>query len=1045
MIRLKLVLPTALLVLTLSWSVPEFVAADEDDLEHSPPVSFEEDVRPIFAERCVGCHGASRNEGEFRLDKRDHAFKGGGRGVAIRPGDPDSSLLVHAITGKAGDELTMPAEGELLTAAEKETVTQWIAEGAIWPDNSKPIDADAVHDHWAFYPVVRPTIPVVKSQDWPQNAIDFFVLDKLESAGVKPSPRADKTTLIRRLHLDLIGIPPTPDETDAFVNDARPEAYSDVVERLLASPHYGERWGRHWLDQARYADSHGYDRDYARPHAWRYRHWVVDAINQDMPYDQFTRDQLAGDLIPNYTHDILAATGFHRNTLRNVEAGADLEEDRVKQTFDRTDTTARVWMGLTVGCARCHSHKYDPVSQQEYYQLYAFFNSQWEKEVPAPLMQDRIAYQAAKEAFDAKHAPIHEERARFEREELRFRAAIWAESQGERRYAQWQVLTPTSVATNEADNLEILDDGSVLASGPTPETTYYTIRFSTDLKNITALRMEALPHESLPKNGPGRDPNGEFVLNALEIEIQPGSGGYPSGVSWVNPVATYSKPGWDISNVLKRFVAGNVGWHIGPQSGKRHVAIFEAGEPFGFEDGTAITIRLRQWADQLRAMGRVRFSVTTVPVPFLCNDVQGEIAELLAATDIGYELSEEEQRRVDYYYGSRDPDWVKKDVALLQSLRSAPINPDTTQLTQILYDGPEARETNVMLRGDFQRLGKKVEPNTPSFLPPLQAENERPNRMDLVRWLIRPDHPLTSRVAVNRMWLKYFGAAIVATDDDFGLRGDQPSHPRLLDYLATYFMESGWSRKAVHRLIVHSATYQQSSKYRPELFQQDSYNQFYARQQRIRLDGEIIRDSVLQVGGLLNTKIGGPSVRLGQPTGREELSFNRGDTWRAPEGAEKYRRSVYAWVQRTSPYPMFSIFDGADSNISCTRSRRSNTPLQSLVMMNNPLIGECATGLSVKLREKFGHAKTDEEVDEALIYAFKSCVSRSPGQEELEDLRRLYRAYYDQLYSDPAAALEISGRHISELAFQRAEIVDQAVWSLVVKTLMNLDEFITRE
>jgi hypothetical protein len=754
-----------------------------------PDVDYTRDIRPILARSCASCHGPDRQRGGLRLDTAAGLRAGGDSGPPVVPGDSARSRLYRAITG-AGDAKVMPPKEPRLAAADIARIKAWIDQGAKLPAQEHVAEGPKVK-HWAFQPIRSPPVPAIRNpQSAIRNPIDAFIVARLEAGGLKPAPEADPVTLLRRLSLDLTGLPPTPQEIDAFLAESsdRPQAaWERQVERLLASPHYGERWGRHWLDLARYADSNGYSIDSPRT-AWPYRDWVIAALNRDLPFDRFTVEQLAGDLVPGATLEQKIATGFHRNTLINEEGGIDPEQFRVEAVLDRVNTTGSVWLGLTVGCAQCHSHKYDPLSQREYYQLFAFFNNQDEPKVP------------------------------------------------------------------------------LVASGP----------------------------------------------------------GAP------------------------------------PRTGKR----------------------------------------------------QGLAAMVLS------------ERRTP-------------------------------------------RATHVLLGGDFTRRGAPVGPGTPAVLPPLfrkeegrrrKDESEKrplfssallppfsfpPTRLDLARWLVRPDHPLTARVTVNRVWAQYFGVGLVETENDFGTRGTPPSHPELLDWLAGEFVRQGWSLKALHRRIVHSATYRQASHARPDLEAMDPRNRLLGRQARLRLEAEIIRDVALAASGLLDRRVGGPSVFPPQPDGVAKFTQVQ-RAWKTSAGPDRYRRGLYTFFQRSAPYPALTVFDAPDANSSCARRGRSNTPLQALTLLNDRAFLELARGLAERvLRE----APAGDS--ERLRYAFRLCVAREPSPPEAARLHEYLRLQREEFRAAPAeaqallAAAGCGGPGVAPLA--DGDGPQRAAWTAVARLLLNLDEFITRE
>lgn len=908
--------------------------------------------------------------------------------------------------------------------------------------------------HWAFEPV-KSVQPPQTDDTWAKNEIDRFVLQRLTEVSVLPSPEADRRTLIRRLYLDLLGLPPTPEQVHAFTEDTNPNAYENLVEQVLKSPHYGERWGRHWLDQARYADSHGYDIDSARPHAWRYRHWVVEAFNRDLPFDQFTIEQLAGDLLPSPTNDQLVATGFHRNTLRNIEVGADPVEDRVRQTFDRTDTTATVWLGLTLSCARCHDHKYDPLTQVDYFGMYAFFNNLEEPDVPAPLPAELEGYPDKKAAFDKQYDRMLSTRKNYENTIGAMKANHWAARLSNVELAKWSILKPSYLSASQGEELNLQADGSILAGGPTPENSTYTIVATSDLPVITGLRLEVLPHASLPHNGPGRAPNGDFDLSEMKIVAEPvpeqdiptDSPELPktTPLEMLHPVASHSRS----DRPFRRAVGYNpdktdrAGWSIGTRTGERHVAVVEFRNPIQNPSGTRFTITMEQGVGGwFQLIGCFRLSVTGTELPFRIEEVKGRPADFLAVPD--YQRTDQHNQVIRDYFCSRDPDWLNIDAAVQTRLRLAPKDPGDTK-AQAIAEASSMRETRLFERGDFLQPGELIDPATPKVLPPLNARSEQPDRLDLARWIVHPDNPLTARVAVNRIWQKYFGRGLVFTDDDFGTEGDAPTHPELLDWLAQEFVASGWSMKHIHRLIVTSATYRQSSQYRADLIDIDPLNELLAKQQRLQVDAEIVRDLGLAVSGLLDARIGGPSSVLPQPVGTVDLAFNRSQPLTPSWGDGLFRRGIYIWFQRTAPYPGLMIFDAPHGNATCTRRHRSNTPMQSLMRMNDGFYFEFARALGQRLVNGLpSRDDGDERTDARLSRLYELCLSREPREQEWSLLRQLYedhRGFYDV---NPSLARSVT-IDMSVDANDPQAISELATWVVLSRIAINLDEFIVRQ
>ncbi len=995
--------------------------------EHT--VDFSTDVQPLLAKYCHSCHGADRAEGSLRLDRKADALAGGSRGPAIVPGQSAQSRIVLYAAGENDEDLRMPPEGERLTAEEIGILRAWIDQGAAWAEEQgSPPDAPR---HWSLAPIADPPLPTVANESWCRNPIDRFILARLEQEGISPSPEADRPTLIRRLYLDLLGLPPEPDAVDAFVADSRPDAYEQLVERLLASPHYGERWARHWLDQARYADSDGYEKDTGRPHAWRYRHWVIDALNRDMPFDQFTLWQLAGDLLPEAGNDGLVAVGFYRNTLTNKEGGVDQEEYRVKATVDRVNTLGSVWLGLTLGCAQCHSHKYDPITQREYYELFAFFNSLQEVDVPAPFAEQVAAYQEALRAYEAGRAPLAEALDRYDREELPSRLEVWERNLDLDRFPAWTVLHPTEACAISGATLAAQEDGSLFADGSVPVTDTYELTLPA-AGTISGLKLECLPDDRLPGKGPGRAPNGNFVLSELTLVHHKASGeAAPVGIGRV--VATFSQEGFAAAGAADG--QAETGWAVAPGMGQEQAAIFELAQPLVLAEGERLVLTLTQNHGGGHVLGRFRLAATDATAPLEFSEMPAAV--LAALRTPAAERSEEQRTAILQYYRGIDPGRAPLAKALAEYEKQAPVDPATQTLAQSVRELAAPRTTHVMLRGDFLAPGAEVQPATPAVLPPLVSRSPRPDRLDLARWLVSPDHPLTARVTVNRVWQVYFGRGLVNTEDDFGTQGERPTHPELLDWLARWWIRDGWSLKNLHRLIVTSATYRQSSAWRADLVERDPLNTLLARQARLRVEAEVVRDLALAASGLLHPAIGGPSVRPPQPEGISDLTYANSARWVESSGPDRYRRGLYIWFQRTSPYPMLMTFDSPDANVSCTRRERSNTPLQALTLLNDVVFVECAQALARRVLTNPG---LSDEADR-LRHAFRLCLGRAPDAEELAVLEHLLQRELELCRTNAEAAAALAGAELPPAT----DTAHMAAWVAVARALLNLDEFVTRE
>jgi mono/diheme cytochrome c family protein len=783
------------------------------------PVDYVRQVKPLLQRHCVACHGAARPRGGLRLDTAAHAMRGGDGGPSVVPGKPGESPLLLAVLGE-GDTERMPLKRPPLDASEVAILRAWIDAGAKAPADEVPSPPPS-KTHWAFVPPIRPKLPDVKRADPVRNPIDRFIVAALERDGIAPTPEADRETLFRRASLDLVGLPPTPAEVDAFLADDRPDAYERLVDRLLASPHYGERWARPWLDLARYADSNGYSIDAPRS-IWVYRDWVIDALNRDLPFDAFATEQLAGDLLPSATLAQRVATGFHRNTPINQEGGIDREQFRVESVMDRTSTTGTAFLGLTIGCCQCHDHKYDPVTQEEYYRLFAFFNNSDEPEIP--------------------------------------------------------VATDDEVARRDEADAEI-----------------------------------------------------DAYLEGL----------------------------WDREPALRE--------------------------------------RQRDWEQGLDMAGR-----------------QKQSQAVRDSFDTPFEKRVRAKNRVVFAAFIDQAPGVEEHRRALDKIRKNVPKFPTTMVVRERSGTP--RETHVLVKGDFTRPGRLIAPGVPAVLPPLSPRKGQPDRLDLARWLFDPNHPLTARVTVNRIWQAHFGRGLVETENDFGTQGSLPTHPELLDWLATEFIRLGWSQKALHRLVVTSATYRQSSHARPDLEAIDPGNRRLARQSRLRLDAELVRDTALASSGLLSPKIGGPSVFPPQPDGVLGLGQIRRE-WKADTGPDRYRRGLYTFFWRATPHPALLAFDAPDATRACTRRERSNTPLQALTLLNDEAYVECARALADRLL-------TDRALDDGgrLALGYRLCLARKPTSQEQARLAALLEAVRSEEGSS-----------------------ERDAWETAARVLLNLDEFITRE
>lgn len=988
---------------------------------------FTRDVAPILAAKCVGCHGTEKQKGGLRLDSGTALLHGGDRGAPVSPGNPSESLLFQVLSG-AHDDLVMPPEGEGLTAQELAAIQAWIASGATIPADSTPGVVKSAH--WAFQPVLRPPVPTSAMDAWGNSPLDRFVGARLDEAAVDPSPEADPGTLVRRLYLDLLGLPPEPGAVETYSEDPNPAAYAALVDRLLASPHFGERWGRHWLDLARYADSDGYEKDTPRPYAWRYRDWVINAINEDLPYDQFVIQQLAGDLLPGATLAQRTATGFHRNTLTNREGGIDPEEDRVKQAVDRTNTTAAVFMGLTMGCAQCHSHKYDPITQREYYGMYAFFDAALEQDIPAPLAGEEDSHRAAVAAHAAAVASKTQEIDAY-RPTLMAGLPDW-EKTLQIPDVGWSIQTPISYTSAGGARFKALEDQSLLVEGENPLTDAYTVILRSDEAAIQGLRLEALTHEDLTNSGPGRSHNGNFILSEFAVLAAPAREPHRTvPVKIAKARASFAQSGYPIEAALDGNAA--TGWAVldGKNTNRNHTADFTFESPVGYDGGTIFTVKLDQLYGGKNNLGRFRLSLTgNDPANILYSD------DVISALKVP--AAERTPAQIEVLltlYGQSDETW-KKLTGELTKLQDNPPKP-IPSIVMALTANPTPPVTHIHTRGDFLQPGDAVGPHTPAVLPPLKARGETPDRLDLARWIVDPGNPLTARVAVNRVWEHLFGDGLARTSEDFGTRTEAPTHPELLDWLAASFVEDHhWSTKSLIKAIVESATYRQSSHVREDLFETDPTNRLLARQNRFRVEAEVTRDLFLAASGLLVDDIGGPSIRPPLPAGVADLGYAGSVKWPESEGPQKYRRGLYVFFQRTVAYPMLVAFDCPDSNEAKLSRNRSNTPLQSLTLLNDPVFVEAAQALGKRLLA-LDAADEPARVREA----FKTCMGREPKAKEMELLLKLVTEQETLFAAIPDQAKTLAGAYLPEnVAPEKV-----AAHMILARSIMNLDEFLTRE
>ena len=1034
---MRQLLNSAVIALVLATS-----AHADDAQDAAEPAVFAKDIKPLLEQHCIKCHGAKKRESGLRLDLKADALGGGDSGAAIVPGDAKGSLLIKYITGEDPERI-MPPEGDRLTKTQVASFRNWIDAGAEWPDGITVGVTQQVAEHWAYKSLDRPKEPTLKQgADWVRNPIDAFVLAKLIKHGIQPSAKADRVTLIRRLSLDLLGFPPTPHEVDAFVNNKSATAYEDLVDSLLRSPHFGERWGRHWLDKARYADSDGYEKDRPRPDAWRYRDWVINAVNDDMPFDKFTIEQLAGDMLPNATDMQRLATAFHRQTLTNTEGGTDREQWRVEAVFDRVETIGTVWLGLTVGCARCHSHKYDKISHREYYQLFAFLNNGDESNTNvAKSAAELKKYQAAKAKHDALVAPLQKQ-VNAVRGQLAKKLPAWEKdmqaklamlSKDEIKYHK---LEMTRVSAASGAKLTAQKDGSYLVGGKNAETDKYTFEASTTLDNITGFRLEALADKSLPKGGPGRSKNGNFVLNQFQVTVSPTADGdlVKTPVKFGSASADHNQKGWDVKGAIDDDPKS--GWAISPHFNKNHHAVFRTNEPL--RSGASkvyLRVTLDQQYGEQHTLGRIRLMAMTGT---RTNDIVPEAIRV--ALKIPADKRDDKQRKqvLDHFI-AQDAVAAKIGKQLAELQKKAPTSPMMS--VRVIGERASARrKTRIMRRGDFLSPMGEVQPITLSTLHKIKPAKKgtESSRLDFAEWLMSKDNPLTPRVVANQVWSNLFGTGLVTTLNDFGVRGDRPSHPELLDWLGTEYRRLGWSRKAFIKQIVMSATYRQSSYHRPELREVDPRNRLLARQNRVRLQAESIRDVVLASAGLLSRKVGGPSVFPPMPADIAALSYANNFKWNTSKGEDRFRRGLYTFFKRTAPHPNLTMFDCPDSNTTCVERRTSNTPLQALTVLNNETFVEAARALA---RQTISGSSAPTDDASRIEVAFRACVGRRPSVVETKALASLVSDARKWYVGHEADAKKLAGGVLPK-GITAAEF---AAWVTTARIVLNLDEVIMRE
>ena len=980
-------------------------------------VEFSRDIRPIFSDKCFTCHGPdeANRKAKLRLDIEAEAKRARGIKTPVLAGKAAASEVVKRISSESIG-LRMPpayAGHKKLTEKEITLISDWINQGAKW------------QSHWAFVAPVRPEMPVVKNKSWVRNEIDSFVLARLEKESLTPSKEVNRERLLRRVSFDLTGLPPTPTDIDAFVADKSPKAYEKVVDKLLASSAYGENMAVAWLDAARYADTHGYQVDPGKE-MWAWRDWVIQAFNRNMRFDQFTVEQLAGDLLPGATMDQKIATGFGRNHRVNTESGSIAEEYHAENVIDRMTTSGTVWLGLTVGCARCHDHKYDPITARDFYSMYAFFNNVEEVgtggprdgrgnlkpylKLPAPEIGERLA-----------SAETASKKAREELKQLDEKLETGFASWDPKAITNWRILVPQRVTSDGGVSFAVQDDGSVLASGALPNKDIYQFNAEEDVTNITAFRLELLPDATLPAGGSGRGKDGFGVLTMFEVKLD----GKP--VELAKIAADFSPEGSVPNSVLRPKPQIKDGWFVTPEVTKPHFVVMEPRKVLRVPGNKKLTIRIGNQFGESALLGRFRISIT-----------DGEFPEPMPA-NVQAALENPNALVKRYYTSHLHPHREVADRLGDLEIKRRAVEAEVPS-TMVMSEMEKPRDAFILMRGDYSKPGAKVTAAVPSFLPPL-PEGAPANRLGFAKWLIDPSHPLTARVAVNRFWQSFFGTGLVKTSEDFGSQGEAPSHPELLDWLATEFIRSGWDVKAMQKLIVMSATYRQASVATPTLTERDPENRLLARGPRFRLGAEAIRDQALKVSGLLSIKEGGEPVKPYQPAGVwEQLSvIDDKVLYVQSKGEDLWRRSLYTFWKRTVPPPALTTFDAPSREFCVIRRSRSTTPLQALVLLNDETYVEASRKLAERMLKEGGKRTSDR-----IGYGFRLAASRFPTAKELAVLsagleRRL--AEY-QSNGKQANSLILQGDSLRDASLNPSEL---AAYTTLASVILNLDEVITKQ
>jgi hypothetical protein len=994
-------------------------------------ISYNRDIRPILSDDCFHCHGPDQKtrKGKFRLDIREDAVAKG----AIIPGKPKQSALVDRIYTANPDDMMPPAEAhKTLTAAQKDLLRRWIANGAKY------------EKHWAYVLPVKPATPTSK------NPIDFLIRRRLSQLGLKPSPPADRATLMRRLSFDLVGLPPNPEDVDFFVHDKSRDAVSKLIEKLLASPQFGERMAIGWLDVVRFADTIGYHSDNPR-NVWPYRDYVIKAFNENMPFDQFTREQLAGDLLPNSTREQKVASAFNRLLLTTEEGGAQPKDYEARMLTDRVRAVSAVWLGQTIGCAQCHDHKFDPIKQRDFYSLGAFFADIEEPIIghrePGMLLPDdkqAVALRGLEETLGKAQKEFNAPNPVWDRAFVFWQKTNTDSAVQERR---WTALKPLTAVSDSGNELKIEHDDSVLAKGSNGVTSTYSVSFTNVQSGVVGLRIEALPHDSLPQNGPGRGDDGNFVLTSVAAKIvRPDQTTHV--ISFTSARADFEQagsssnsPAWSAVSVIAGKAGEHLGWAILPQTNQAHQIVLGLAAPLTLQPGDTLAVELDQ-NNPGHPLGHFRVGATTNaealqgPLRF---PPPNDIADILITPPDKRE--EKAKTNLFAYFKGVAAETAETRKRLDDARKAKDDFEEPIPKCLVSMTNAEPRTVRILARGNFlDETGPIVQPALPAYLvgSGQKPDGRRLNRLDLATWVVSRENPLTARVVMNRLWQQFFGAGLSKAVDDLGSQGEMPPNQPLLDWLACEFMDSGWDMKHMVRLIVSSYAYQQTSVPSKKIRGRDPLNRELAAQNRWRLDAELVRDNALSVSGLLVEKIGGPSIKPYQPDGYwENLNFPV-RAYDASEGPDQYRRGLYVWWQRSYLHPSLQAFDAPTREECAPERNRSNIPQQALVLLNDPTYVEASRALALRvLKEGGAHSAA------RITWAWRQVLSRAPRPDELQTIQDLLDKQLAQYRADPDSAQALL--KIGQMPqAQDANPAELAAWTNIARVILNLHETITR-